>query len=119
MSKPKLAYLYISAVLKWGSYSSFLVVLVGLILFAFTSPAFPVTLQMKALSLSQLVNQLSEFKSIALINLGLLVLMMTPVFRVVVAIFSFALEKDKRYTLVASTVLVILILSLLIAGLRR
>jgi uncharacterized membrane protein len=116
MSKSKLAYNYISAVLKWGSYLSLLILLVGLMLFALSSSAFPGISQIKALSLSQLANGLSKFKPIALVNLGLLILMLTPILRVMVAIFSFVLEKDLRYTLVAIAVLIILIFSLLVAA---
>jgi uncharacterized membrane protein len=116
MSKSKIAYDYISAVLKWGSYLSFFLVLIGLVLYAFATPTFQVTLHIRALAMSQLARELLEFKPAALINFGLLVLMLTPIFRVIVAIFSFVLERDLKYTLVASGVLAILIFSLLIAA---
>ena len=116
MSRPKLAHTYISFVLKWGSYLSLLILLLGLILLALVLPAFPISSQVKALSLGQLINELFKFKVIALINLGLLILMITPILRVIVAIFSFVLEKDLKYTLVANAVLIILMFSLLVVA---
>ena len=116
MPKSKLAYNYISAVLKWGSYLSLFILLLGLILLAFASFALPITFQVKALSLSQLTNELFKLNIVAFINLGLLVLMITPILRVVVAIFSFVLERDSKYTLVASAVLLVLMFSILLAA---
>ena len=71
---------------------------------------------MRALSIGQLARELLEFKPTALINFGLLVLIFTPILRVIVAILSFVLERDLKYTLVASGVLAVLIFSLLIAA---
>lgn len=116
MPKSKLAYNYISAVLKWGSYLSLFILLLGLILLFFVSTPIPITFQVKALSLSQLTNELFKLNIVAFINLGLLVLMITPILRVTVAIFSFILEKDSKYTIIASGVLLVLMFSLLLAA---
>lgn len=48
-----------------------------------------------------------------LIQLGLLLLIATPVARVIFAIFGFAKEQDRMYVVVASIVLVILLYSLI------
>ena len=48
-----------------------------------------------------------------LIQFGLLLLIATPVARVVMAVIGFALEKDRLYTVVSAIVLAILIFSLL------
>jgi uncharacterized membrane protein len=51
--------------------------------------------------------------SSGLIQLGLLLLIATPVARVVFAVIGFALERDRLYVVVSSIVLVILVISLL------
>ena len=51
---------------------------------------------------------------IAIIALGLLLLLATPVVRVAVSIFAFALERDWRYVAITALVLAILIASFLL-----
>ncbi|MEN6370958.1 MAG: DUF1634 domain-containing protein [Armatimonadota bacterium] len=55
----------------------------------------------------------------AIINLGLLVLLLTPVVRVITAMIAFFAEKDRKFALVSLTVLVILIVSALWGILSR
>lgn len=50
----------------------------------------------------------------AIIVLGLLLLIATPVIRVCISIFAFALERDWHYVVITLTVLTILILGLLL-----
>lgn len=52
----------------------------------------------------------------AVIQLGLLILIATPVARVVFAIIAFALERDRMYVVVSTIVLAVLIYSLVRAG---
>ncbi len=49
----------------------------------------------------------------AIIDIGLLLLIATPVMRVVFSMVAFALEKDRLYVALTLIVLVILLLSLL------
>lgn len=49
----------------------------------------------------------------AIIQLGLLLLIATPVARVAISIVGFALEKDRTYVMITSLVLVILLFSLI------
>jgi len=114
MSTPKLAHTYISAVLKWGSYLSLVMLLCGLISLGFLRPELSPLSNIKTLSFGQLISRLSRFDIPALINLGLLVLMFTPILRVIVAVFSFIIEKDLKYALVASGVLLVLLFSLFV-----
>jgi uncharacterized membrane protein len=51
-----------------------------------------------------------------LIQLGLLLLIATPVARVAVAIVGFALERDRLYTVISLIVLLILLASLIHAA---
>ncbi len=60
-----------------------------------------------------IVKLAAHFNSLGLIQLGLLLLIATPVARVVFAVIGFALERDKLYVAVSAIVLVILVISLL------
>jgi uncharacterized membrane protein len=51
--------------------------------------------------------------SAGIIQLGLLLLIATPVMRVVFAVFGFALERDRLYTIVSLIVLAVLMYSFL------
>ena len=50
----------------------------------------------------------------SIVSLGLLLLILTPVLRVVVSIFAFAKERDRLYVLITSGVLALLVLSFLL-----
>ncbi len=54
-----------------------------------------------------------QFRGRGIIQLGLLLLIATPIARVIFALFGFAAEKDKMYTGFTAIVLVILLYSLL------
>jgi uncharacterized membrane protein len=58
----------------------------------------------------------AHFNSLGLIQLGLLLLIATPVARVAMAVAGFALERDRLYTVVSLIVLVILAFSLIHAS---
>jgi uncharacterized membrane protein len=53
-----------------------------------------------------------SFQGRGIIQLGLLLLIATPVARVILSIFGFAAERDRMYVVFASIVLVILLYSL-------
>ncbi|AWB43216.1 DUF1634 domain-containing protein [Paenibacillus sp. CAA11] len=57
---------------------------------------------------------LLEWKSVAVIETGLLLLILTPIFRVVVSLVTFLQEKDYKFVAISSIVLVILIISFVI-----
>lgn len=64
-------------------------------------------------SLAGVVHSAASLDSTGLIQFGLLLLIATPVARVVMAAAGFALEKDRLYTLVSLIVLGILVFSLM------
>jgi uncharacterized membrane protein len=68
------------------------------------------------LSLSGIVLSAAHFESLGLIQLGLLLLIATPVARVALAVVGFALERDRLYTIVSLIVLLILAFSLIHAS---
>lgn len=64
--------------------------------------------------LGTLLREAMHFRGPALTVLGLLVLMITPIVRVVVLLVGWALDRQWRFMLVALAVLALLIISLLL-----
>jgi uncharacterized membrane protein len=63
-------------------------------------------------ALADLWAMLSEFHGRAIMTLGLLVLIATPVLRVAASVVLFAIQRDWTYTLITAIVLTLLLLSL-------
>ena len=117
--------LFIARLLRAGVLLSFFIVLLGILAVVATgqsgyqqirlddlgsivayhehSPAFPN-------SLSDVFGGLLSFKPYAIISLGLLVLIATPVMRVAVSIIAFAQEHDWLYVVLTAFVLAMLLL---------
>ena len=68
-------------------------------------------------SLEGIIRAAFALRSRGLIQLGLLLLIATPVARVVFSIFAFALQRDRIYTIVTLIVLAVLMYSLAGGGL--
>jgi uncharacterized membrane protein len=64
--------------------------------------------------LREVLAGIAAFRGQALVMLGLLVLMATPVLRVAVSLLSFLRSGDRAFTLLTSAVLLLLLLSLLL-----
>lgn len=106
--------LLISAILRGGVYLSGGVTLLGLLLFfaqngslsstAATHIAFPHTI-------AAVISGIAHGDPVAIIVLGLVLLIATPVSRIAVSILAFAVEKDWRYVAITSAVLLILLIS--------
>lgn len=62
-------------------------------------------------TLGEVGSGLLQFRSQAIIALGLLLLLATPVVRVAASIIAFAFEHDRRYVLITTVVLLVLMLS--------
>lgn len=67
-------------------------------------------------SLSGILRAATHGNSEALIQLGLILLVLTPIARVAVALVGFLLERDRLYAVVSLIVLAILAFSLIHAG---
>lgn len=78
----------VAGVLRWGAYGSFVVVCAGLLVGVFNSSAGNI-----------------------LVRIGLLLLIATPVIRIVTLFVTFLLDRDKKYALISFTVLAVVILS--------
>lgn len=102
----------ISTVLRGGVLLSAVIILVGLLLFVAEGArahVFPHTL-------ATLVQSVVQGNPLGVIMLGLVVLLFTPVLRVAVSIGAFAVEGDRRYVIITSLVLALLLVSIIVLG---
>jgi uncharacterized membrane protein len=106
--------IYVSQVLSVGSYLAAFLTLVGLILFLFTGQIPGIEGESRPLSFSLFFSGLKEKSPLTFLNLGILVMMLTPLLRVITAGFSFFLEKDYKYVWIASGVFIILLISIIL-----
>lgn len=115
----------ISLVLKYGVVTSAVILLVGLSLLLAEKPAgLPASISQlistdyarPTLDLGQLFSGAVNGQPISVISLGLVVLLATPIARVLASVLIFAVEKDKVYVAITLIVLAILLLSLFVVG---
>jgi uncharacterized membrane protein len=116
----------IGNVLRYGTILSAAVVLFGTILLANAygtsdSSTFTIYLQNQVphlqgfdSSLQSLLGGLGSFSAFAWIELGVILLIATPVSRVLISVFLFAAEKDRLYMMVTAVVLLLLLFSMLV-----
>ena len=64
-------------------------------------------------SVSALLSGLALFNAFSIVELGVIILIATPVSRVLISVFLFAVERDKLYVLVTAVVLTLLLFSML------
>jgi len=64
---------------------------------------------------SQFFHRISELDPLAIITLGILILVLTPLSSVILAMVTFLMEKDKLYLGISIAVLCVLLLSLVLA----
>ena len=68
--------------------------------------------KVKFSSVAEILSGLKTFDGLAIIQFGVLLLIFTPIARVVFSIFSFLMEKDYMYVLIGIIVLCVIITSL-------
>lgn len=108
----EIAYKIVGSVLKWGSWISVLVLILGILLFLIN----PSPSEFGTISWGKdFWRNLIHFDSQSLINLGILLMILVPFFRVLAIGISFAIEKDKKYSLISLGVLLLLILGIFLA----
>jgi uncharacterized membrane protein len=106
--------LIISNVLRGGVLLSAAVISVGSFLFYihyFSVAGHTVDTAVFPHSLASVARGLVQGDPVAIIVLGLLLLLATPVVRVAVSIVAFGLERDWRYVVISTIVLLILLIS--------
>lgn len=104
----------IAMVLRWGAYLSAAVLALGLA-WVMGTPERPLQIG-PPIPLRLLVGELASGNPYALIQVGLLLLLLTPLARVLAAAVSFGRAGERGYALVSLVVLGLILLSLL--GLR-
>jgi uncharacterized membrane protein len=63
-------------------------------------------------SIAEILRGLKSFDGLAIVQFGVLLLIFTPIARVVFSVFSFLIEKDYMYVLIGIIVLCVIITSL-------
>src|ERR1700680_2031774 len=110
-----------SAIIGWilqiGVSTSAIVILIGLVLLALHPGGLSArSLQSFPQTLGEVWSGLLALQPQAVIVLGLLLLIATPVLRVAVSVVAFALEHDRRYVVITLIVLTILLFSIFFVG---
>ena len=115
----------ISRVLKYGVITSTVLLLTGLAMVIVEQPAgLPGSVQQlvstnygkPTLDLGQVLSGAAQGTPIFVIQLGLLVLLATPIARVLASVILFAAERDRTYVAITLIVLGILLVSVFIVG---
>lgn len=105
--------LVISKMLRIGVVAAALVIIIGLVKLLVTGVSgYPD--QTYPLGVPEIWEGLLALKSVAIIETGLLLLILTPVMRVFVSLFVFWQEKDYRFVAITATVFIILIVSFML-----
>jgi uncharacterized membrane protein len=107
----------ISQVLRGGVLLSAAIISIGVVLFYihyFSVAGHAVDIGSFPHSLVSVAEGLVRGDPLAVIALGLLVLLATPVARVAVSIVAFGFERDWRYVVISTVVLLVLIISFLL-----
>jgi uncharacterized membrane protein YfcA/uncharacterized membrane protein len=108
--------MWLSVVLRGGVLVSSLIIGIGVVWFyALQLAGYPVPFSFPH-TLAAVFQDLARGQPLAVIALGLLVLLATPVARVAVSIVLFAEEHDSLYVVINVLVLVILLFSILVLG---
>ena len=99
----------IAAVLRYGSLLSALVMAAGVGLVLLRGG---VTALSSKSSVGALLGRVLMLDPMGITELGILLLLLTPVFRVVVAVVAFAAERDSKYVLISLGVLLVMLSSI-------
>jgi len=122
---PETMNLVIGRVLRYGVVISAAVILVGTLIMAASNGSAdtsgylnynPATVPHDGVqfSLSSILRGLASFAPFSWIELGVILLIATPVARVLISVFLFAAERDRLYVLITALVLVLLLFSMLV-----
>jgi uncharacterized membrane protein len=101
----------IAAVLRYGSLVSTLVMALGLVMILIRGLAAYPPLESPA-PIREVVARALRFDALGISELGLILLLLTPIIRIAVAVTSFGLERDHKYMFIAFGVLVVVVFSI-------
>ena len=100
---------YIALTLRYGSLISTLVMALGLgVLLAHAASLF----FSPGATAGEVWVKTVRGAALAMMRGGILLLLLTPIFRIIVASVSFALERDRKYVLISLGVLLVVLLSI-------
>ncbi len=102
---------WVSASLRWGSYLSAALLLAGVAWLLIEGDGDRPLQVGPPMPLAALAGQLRAGNPYALMQVGVLLLLLTPPLRILVAAISFWAEGERRYTLVSLVVLAMILLS--------
>ncbi|HUH82866.1 MAG TPA: DUF1634 domain-containing protein [Nitrososphaerales archaeon] len=121
---PEAMNVVIGKVLRYGVLLSGIIILLGTIGLVFSSGLSDISGALTYgeqvphdninVSLAGMIHGLVTFSAFSWIELGVIVLIATPVSRVVISVFLFAAERDRLYVLITAAVLVLLLFSMLV-----
>lgn len=103
---------YIRIVLMVGMLSSVVTMIIGLVMLGFSEG----TWENVPLSLSGIVEGIAHGNPIAVIDLGILMLIATPLARVIAALIAFALGRETKFVMVALGVLTVVAIAVFVGG---
>ncbi len=110
----------VSRTLRYGVFLSAFFMLAGFIAYALTSSSIPLPTDSSPATLWHFFNtqplHVVLMHPYFLFYTGILILLCTPVLRVLVAVASFSLEKDWRFVWISGLVFLIIIVSMIIAS---
>lgn len=106
--------LAIAWVLRVGALLSTVIMLAGVLLLVFRGMSGGVA-GVHFVRLRELLPQLARLNPEAVTELGVLLLLMTPVARILISVIGFALERDLKYVLISLGVLAIVLFSIAFA----
>ncbi len=101
----------IALVLRYGSLLATLIMGLGLIL-VYVRGASTALPKFHRIELRRLLPDLIRLDPAAVTESGILLLMLTPICRIIVAILTFALEQDYKYVFISLGVLAVVLLSI-------
>ncbi len=111
-----------SRILRTGVFSSAIIIITGGVLYFFQHPnslfvydtfnSEPARLR----QVHEIIRETLTFRSRAVIQFGILVLIATPVFRVLFSMVGFIIEKDSKFAIITGIVTIILLFSLFGTG---
>jgi len=101
----------IALVLRYGALVSTLIMALGIGLALLRGSAGSLAAYHR-LRPTLLLSQLMRFDAAAVTEVGVLLLLLTPIVRIVAAVVTFAIERDTRYVLISLGVLAVILLSI-------
>jgi uncharacterized membrane protein len=101
----------IAAVLRYGARISTLIMAIGVVLVVWHARGQPFPPH-HPIRFAELMARLVRGDPEAITEAGVLMLLFTPLARIVVAVVSFALERDSKYVLISLGVLAVVLLSI-------